>query len=140
MTATRNDNNETASVSSDVATVTVSPKSYDFSTNTISCAITQDENGYSVHLTEGEGSANQLSISGTVADLEAELPRIDNLRLVVVADSAGLPRDRLAEIVRLCERLLVRFTLLPFTTADASAPSTRRAFSSVPVDSSDSFS
>lgn len=70
VTATRNDNNETASVSSDVATVTVSPKSYDFSTNTISCAITQDENGYSVHLTEGEGSANQLPVSGTVADLD----------------------------------------------------------------------
>ena len=94
VTATRNDNNETASVSSDVATVTVSPKSYDYSTNTISCAITQDENGYSVHLTEGEGSANQLSISGTVADLDYSrtltAPTESNKDVTIGNESANL--------------------------------------------------
>lgn len=94
VTATRNDNNETASVSSDVATVTVSPKSYDFSTNTISCAITQDENGYSVHLTEGEGSANQLPVSGTVADLDYSrtltAPTESNKDVTIGNESANL--------------------------------------------------
>ena len=54
-----------------------------------------------------------IPVLGTEADLERVLPGIERLRLVVVADSAGIRRERLAEIVRLCERLLARFTLVP---------------------------
>ncbi len=54
-----------------------------------------------------------IPVLGTEADLERVLPGIERLRLVVVADSSGIRRERLAEIVRLCERLLTRFTLVP---------------------------
>ena len=54
-----------------------------------------------------------IPVLGTEKDLERVLPGIDRLRLVVVADSGGIRRERLAEIVRLSERLLARFTIVP---------------------------
>lgn len=54
-----------------------------------------------------------IPVLGTEADLEAALDRIPDVRFLVVADSANIARDRLADIVRLCERHLVRFALVP---------------------------
>lgn len=57
-------------------------------------AITQDEIGYSVHLTEGEGSANQLPVSGTVADLDYSrtltAPTESNKDVTIGNESANL--------------------------------------------------
>lgn len=54
-----------------------------------------------------------IPILGNVSAIEEALSRLDSIRLLVVADSADISRDRLAALVRLCERHLIRFVLVP---------------------------
>ena len=54
-----------------------------------------------------------VPVLGLESDLESVLDRLDDVRLLVVADSAGFSRARLADILRICERRLIRFSMVP---------------------------
>ena len=54
-----------------------------------------------------------VPVLGDESAIEAALAKRPDVRFLVVADSAGISRHRLAEIVRVCENGLVRFALVP---------------------------
>lgn len=61
-----------------------------------------------------EPALQSLPLLGDVSAIEPYLAaHPEDIHLLVVADSADISRDRLAALVRLCERYLIRFAIVP---------------------------
>jgi len=60
-----------------------------------------------------DASIEEDRILGSESDLEGLVEKIGSVTQVIVADSTGIARTRLEDIVRFCERRMIRFNMVP---------------------------